>query len=60
MYLLTIYFFWFFFCRKPLWSELIRSLSEKEFDLSGTNSAVTLERSKIVEFSVPITTTTYM
>ncbi len=44
----------------PLWSDLIQSLADKDYDLSATNSAITIDRSKLVDFSVPISAVNYM
>ncbi len=50
----------FFRIKKPLWSELIRSLSAKEYDLSATIASMTYKRNELVDFSIPITTTSYV
>lgn len=38
----------------PLWTDVIRQVSRGDFDMAATSSGLTLERSKLVEFSVPI------
>ncbi len=44
----------------PLWTELVESLANAEYDLSATESGFTLDRSSIVDFSTPIDITNYM